>query len=388
MGLILIIGAGEYYEFLFYYPTAHDNLNIHVPVLFILAYIYGLIGAGIGSAIVLVTSGMAPFYVVYDAEPIPIARVVLDLQVTALANILGTMLLACVATRMRFVNRDLAKAVLRAEQEERQAQQLYLHAPVGLFMVDCDYRYVRINKLLADFNGVSVEEHIGRTLFEILPDPLAKQSAELIRSVFETGEPILNVEIHGNTLKTFEMARDWLVNFIPLKSEAGKVIGLIGVVLEITERKRIEMALHKSERRARFEEKRFRDIAESSVDLFWEMDENEHFTYCSSDTCIHSSQILGPTAKEVFAPTPEEFQINQAAWDERDQAVTARCPFRQIEFSMPGKGFEREIGKYSANPSPIYAKVSCSRKFRVNGYTHISLMGTLCLPASPSFPRP
>ncbi|MEI6414434.1 MAG: MASE1 domain-containing protein, partial [Pseudomonadota bacterium] len=155
MVLILVISVGEYYEILFYYPTAHDNLNIHVPVLFILAYIYGLIGAGIGSAIVLVTSGMAPFYVVYDAEPIPIARVVLDLQVTALANILGTMLLACVATRMRFVNRDLAKAVLRAEQEERQAQQLYLHAPVGLFMVDCDYRYVRINKLLADFNGVS-----------------------------------------------------------------------------------------------------------------------------------------------------------------------------------------------------------------------------------------
>ena len=72
----------------------------------------------------------------------------------------------------------------------------------------------------------------------------------------------------------------------------------------------------------------------------------------------------------------------------KNQIILGKSVVTQLPDPAGGVKMLTFIRKYSANPSPIYAKVSCSRKFRVNGYTHISLMGTLCLPASPSFPRP
>ena len=65
---------------------------------------------------------------------------------------------------------------------------------------------------------------------------------------------------------------------------------------EITERKQAEKALRQSE-------KRFKDIANSSADYFWERDENGRFAYISDRyqqvTGVDPKQILGKTREEV-----------------------------------------------------------------------------------------
>ena len=41
--------------------------------------------------------------------------------------------------------------------------------PVGVALFDTELRFVRLNRRIAEFNGVPVEAHLGRTLREVIP---------------------------------------------------------------------------------------------------------------------------------------------------------------------------------------------------------------------------
>ncbi len=51
-----------------------------------------------------------------------------------------------------------------------EVESVYNSAPVGLCILDRELRFIRLNQRLADMNGIPVEEHIGRTPREIVPD--------------------------------------------------------------------------------------------------------------------------------------------------------------------------------------------------------------------------
>ncbi|MBU5614118.1 sensor histidine kinase [Geomonas azotofigens] len=140
--------------------------------------------------------------------------------------------------------RDYTQALHDSEQRYRmQLQELaniYTHTPVGLFAVDRDLRYLRINEYLARLNGRSICEHVGRTVEEVLAPGLAAQLKDVWRPVLERGECVLNVELQGTADPSDQAPRHWLASYQPLLSEGGSVAGLMGVVLEITERKRAE----------------------------------------------------------------------------------------------------------------------------------------------------
>jgi len=75
--------------------------------------------------------------------------------------------------------------------EKRDLQEyldtILLNLPIGLAILEGeDFRYFRINKYLADINGISVEEHLNRSLAEVLPH-LAEKVIPNFRKVLETG---------------------------------------------------------------------------------------------------------------------------------------------------------------------------------------------------------
>ncbi|OGP94084.1 MAG: hypothetical protein A2157_03615 [Deltaproteobacteria bacterium RBG_16_47_11] len=130
-----------------------------------------------------------------------------------------------------------------AEQKVRlqlaELETIYDSAPVGLCVFNSQLTYRRINKRMAEINGVLPEDHIGRTPWEVVPD-LADQAEGVLRQIIETGKPVLNVEISGETPAQQGVLRTWLEHWLPLKDTAGNVIGVNVVAEEITERKRAE----------------------------------------------------------------------------------------------------------------------------------------------------
>ncbi|HEX5085101.1 MAG TPA: PAS domain S-box protein [Blastocatellia bacterium] len=145
--------------------------------------------------------------------------------------------------------RKLAEEAL-SESEEQARRQLsyveaiYATAPVGLCFLDSNLRFLRINDVLAGVGGKSVEEHLGRTLREVVPEVSDAVESDL-RRVIETGEPALNVEQRIVMSTQPGVVRHFISSFFPIKNGGGRVLGVNVVVMEITRRKKIEEELER-----------------------------------------------------------------------------------------------------------------------------------------------
>ncbi len=128
-----------------------------------------------------------------------------------------------------------------AELRLREIEAIYSRAPVGLLFLDKDLRFVRINEHLARLNGIPVEDHLGRTVAEVLPE-LAPQLYPILKNILETRIPIVEAEIRWTAPGKPGQASISLVSYFPFAGEDGSVLGLNGVVQDITERKRTEAA--------------------------------------------------------------------------------------------------------------------------------------------------
>ncbi len=139
------------------------------------------------------------------------------------------------------------EAALRERLGEIEA--LYRNAPVGLALLDSEFRFLRINPALADINGAPVEQHIGRSAWDIVPD-LRPSVEPKFRQVLATGE-IVQCEITGETAKAPGVKRYWNERYYPLKGSDGRVHAIGAVVDEITEQKLAEERLRASQERLR-----------------------------------------------------------------------------------------------------------------------------------------
>jgi PAS domain S-box-containing protein len=143
----------------------------------------------------------------------------------------------------------LRESQFRSWLQFAELEAIYTYVPVGLCVVDSDFRFVHINEHLAEINGASVAQHLGRTVREMLP-ALADELEPLYRSVLETGKPVLEREIHGTTAAQPGVEREWLADYLPLK-EGGKAVAVSVVVTELTELRQAQEALKRSEERLR-----------------------------------------------------------------------------------------------------------------------------------------
>jgi PAS domain S-box-containing protein len=115
------------------------------------------------------------------------------------------------------------------------------HAPVGLGFYDTDFRYVRVNAALAEITGLAVDDHPGRRVADVNPD-VWRVVGDLFQQVLETGEPVLEYEVSAQTPAAPGVMRHWLASIYPVSSADGTMLGLGSVVVDITERKRAELA--------------------------------------------------------------------------------------------------------------------------------------------------
>jgi PAS domain S-box-containing protein len=133
----------------------------------------------------------------------------------------------------------LAESENRARASLAEIEAIYDTARVGLCILDRELRYVRINKRLAEINGVPVAGHIGKTVREIVP-AVAHVVERIATGIFETGQSVSDVELSGTTAAAPGQLRHWLEQWTPLRNAEGEIVGVNVVVEDITERKKYE----------------------------------------------------------------------------------------------------------------------------------------------------
>jgi PAS domain S-box-containing protein len=142
-------------------------------------------------------------------------------------------------------------------------QLIYETAPIGLACLSPDCRYLQINQRLTEICGISIEDHLGRTVRDCVPG-LARAVEDIVRSIMETGEPVTGIEVTGQRADQTE-ERFWVTYWHPLRSPSGEIVAVNVAAEEITERKRAEAALQASERQ-------FHILADSIPQLVWMAD--------------------------------------------------------------------------------------------------------------------
>src|SRR3984885_15661071 len=115
---------------------------------------------------------------------------------------------------------------------------IYDPAPIGLACLSPDCRYLQINQRLTEICGISVEDHLGRFVRDCVP-ALADSVEAIVRSIMETGEPVIGVEVAGQRADQIE-ERYWATYWHPLRAPSGEIIAINVAAEEITERKRAE----------------------------------------------------------------------------------------------------------------------------------------------------
>ncbi len=107
------------------------------------------------------------------------------------------------------------------------------NAPVGIAVVDRELRFQRVNAVLAEMHGIAAEAHLGRTMRELLPALPIDDVEASWRRVLETGVPLLDVEISGETPAAPGKRQHWLQSWYPVRAR-GEIVGLGALVREIT----------------------------------------------------------------------------------------------------------------------------------------------------------
>ncbi|MEU5591792.1 SpoIIE family protein phosphatase [Streptomyces sp. NPDC020298] len=139
--------------------------------------------------------------------------------------------------------------VRRMEQDLALSGRMVQQSPIGLAVLDTRLRYVSVNPALEKINGVPAEEHLGRTLREVVPllDADALESAA--RRVLQTGAPLVDRSTVGRTPADPDEDHAWSVSLYRLEDATGTVLGVAASMVDTTEQYRAGVEAEAARRR-------------------------------------------------------------------------------------------------------------------------------------------
>ena len=222
------------------------------------------------------------------------------------------------------------KALKLAEEEMKKKEEnfrtLTENIPDIIARFDKNLRHIYINPAIEKIAGISPDSFLGKTNEELgMPKEKIALWNENMRYVFETGKQCLfEFEFETPTGTQYFSSR-----LVPELDEDGKVNTILCVTRNISDNKKAEIALQKSE-------ERLRDILFSTADWVWEVDENGKYTYSSQKGIdfFESSQdeIIGKTPFD-FMPEDEAKRVATIF----NQIVALREPIKDLENWNNGK---------------------------------------------------
>ena len=170
-----------------------------------------------------------------------------------LANLAKAVVLCCNNDRMKQAltadrndaRAELAVALAQSERERAFLNSLYDAIPDLVWVKDMNGVYLSCNPMFCRFFGASEHEIVGRTDYDFVSRELADAFRENDRRAAAAQVPSKNEEwitfAEDGYRGLFETIKT------PMHDAEGHAIGILGIAREITERRRVEEALRKSE---------------------------------------------------------------------------------------------------------------------------------------------
>jgi PAS domain S-box-containing protein len=182
-------------------------------------------------------------------------------------------------------------------------QNLIDTIPGPIFYKDQEYRYIGCNRAFEEYIGMTRDQLIGRSVFDLSPPNLAKVYHQADADLWAHG----GQQTYEATVKYADDTMHDVIFYKKVFHDAsGQPAGMIGTFLDITDRKQSEMAMQESE-------KRFRLLVENAADAFFLHDVNGHILDVNAQAC----KVLGYTRDELLA-----MSVSDVSVDFNDEALT------------------------------------------------------------------
>jgi len=143
-------------------------------------------------------------------------------------GVAGVVLTLIDVTELRSYARELEHQRAETQKNLAEIEELYRVTPQAMALVDREMRFLRVNRRMAELDGVEIEAHQGRSVGDVIPQ-LAEAMAENHARVLATGKPVLDCRIAGHTEAAPEGARVWEVDWYPILE--GAEVRAVGVNL-------------------------------------------------------------------------------------------------------------------------------------------------------------
>jgi|WetSurMetagenome_2_1015567.scaffolds.fasta_scaffold00269_9 PAS domain S-box-containing protein len=237
-------------------------------------------------------------------------------------------------TERKNAERAIRLARKKAEEALEQLSEFYENSGIGFAFLDPKFRYEYINRKLADLNGLSVEAHLHHKMAEVQPERW-ERLREIFSQVIETGNPVTDMEISGESPQAPGITRYFLLNIFRVQVRGGNILGIGTVLHEITYRKGMELALRESENR-------FRSLAENAPSVLMRFDREMRIVYLSPQaaeiTGIPVADFMGKTNREVGMP-----QDLCDLWESATTEVFETGEKRDVEFDIVAPSWKRSF---------------------------------------------
>ncbi|MBN2345397.1 MAG: PAS domain S-box protein [Candidatus Aminicenantes bacterium] len=279
--------------------------------------------------------------------------------------LINSLYLGIVLLLQDLAGRSIRESLARAHDELRERQKseealrvgnqfissLLRALPVAVFFKDKEGRYTGCNDEFTEIMGATTEQIMGKTVHELWPSELAdtyhRKDLELMRSrehqVYE-----YHVLDKSGTLRPVIYAKDVILD------ANGEVSGLVGAFLDISDRKRAEMAVQESERR-------YRAVFESAGDAIL-LTRGRKFVDCNEKTL----ELFSCTREDLDSLSPGFFSPER----QPDGGNSPEKAMENVRIAMGGQQVRFEWVHMRADGTLFPAEVTLNRVELTTG-THL-----------------
>ncbi len=242
------------------------------------------------------------------------------------------------ALQLEITERKHAEEALQISEERYRT--LAEAAQDIIFIIDAEDRIQYVNSFGAEQLGRKPKQIIGKPRKDLFPSVVSDRQKTNLEKVFETGKP-LYVENESSPADHIMWLSTWLV---PLRNDTGKIVAVLGISRDTTERKLAETALQKSQQLLK---KTFASLREA---VFIIDAETVQIVDCNPA----ASEIFGYPREEMVGQTTLFLHIDRTALEEFRKYMYAGTEERGFlylpEFRMKRKNGEVFFTEHSVMP--------------------------------------
>ncbi len=259
---------------------------------------------------------------------------------------------------------DLCKAATTEDvsDELRQAKAVFKslvdHLPQSVLIKDREGRRVFANRQYLSIHQKTLEQILGKTDFDLLPDDLARKFSEDDAQILRTAQVMHSTEEH----QTPGGPRHWIDRIkAPIRDADGNIVGVLVLFWDVTARERAEQALDLERNLLnalldtipdslyfKDRESRFLRISRAQAGRFGLANPDDAIGKSDADifTEEHARQAMADERRIMETGQPMVARVEKLTWPDRDDTwvSSTKMPLRDNDGQIVGTfGISRDI---------------------------------------------